>query len=164
MYEIFSWIILASLPTSTCWKLRRPAVPLNSPVMANFVFNVSGSVTCDHCPLGGQQLTNVFCGLGGTRCPDGYSCEISPIDAYAVCCPKPGRWRWSAQNINSGRSRRNQLEKEMSFTESWKIYIAYICYPDVLCKKISNIKICRLLSKVCFFVIVAFLVCEKSSY
>ena len=45
----------------------------------------------DHCPLGGQ-LSGHYCGLGGSRCPTNYYCEISPVDAYAVCCPKPGEF------------------------------------------------------------------------
>ena len=38
----------------------------------------------------GSPLGSFNCGRGGSRCPGGYYCEISPIDAYAVCCPTPG--------------------------------------------------------------------------
>ncbi|KAL4222734.1 hypothetical protein ACF0H5_018775 [Mactra antiquata] len=35
----------------------------------------------------GQPRSGLYCGLGGQPCPTNYYCEISPIDAYALCCP-----------------------------------------------------------------------------
>ncbi|XP_060599583.1 uncharacterized protein LOC132753158 [Ruditapes philippinarum] len=42
----------------------------------------------NYCPFG-QQEPGLFCGRGPTSqpCPTGTYCEISPVDAYAVCCP-----------------------------------------------------------------------------
>ncbi|XP_070190984.1 papilin-like isoform X1 [Littorina saxatilis] len=48
---------------------------------------------------GGNNRTGVFCGRGFNRldCPDGFACNISPTDRFAVCCrtstvvPKPGQ-------------------------------------------------------------------------
>ncbi|XP_076444542.1 papilin-like isoform X1 [Babylonia areolata] len=40
------------------------------------------------CPSG-SPLPSVFCGRGPNHqpCPEGYFCNISPVDRFAVCCP-----------------------------------------------------------------------------
>jgi hypothetical protein len=40
-----------------------------------------------YCPNNVTPLANVNCGRGGTRCPTGSTCNIDPLDRFAVCCP-----------------------------------------------------------------------------
>jgi hypothetical protein len=40
------------------------------------------------CPNGAMPLANTaHCGRGGSPCPTGYTCNIDPLDRFAVCCP-----------------------------------------------------------------------------
>ncbi|KAH3827850.1 uncharacterized protein LOC127880938 [Dreissena polymorpha] len=51
-----------------------------------FTILVLVSTCWGQCPTG-SPLKGHNCGRGGTACPHHYYCEISPVDAYAVCCP-----------------------------------------------------------------------------
>ncbi|KAL4222735.1 hypothetical protein ACF0H5_018776 [Mactra antiquata] len=35
----------------------------------------------------GWPVPNADCSLGGSVCPKYSYCEVSPVDAYALCCP-----------------------------------------------------------------------------
>jgi len=47
------------------------------------------AIKSDVCGNGKAPLAGYFCGRGPNRqdCPSSHHCVISPVDAYAVCCP-----------------------------------------------------------------------------
>jgi len=57
------------------------------------VLDDKGCPTCQcktsPCPDEKKPLDGYFCGRGPNRqdCPSSHHCVISPVDAYAVCCP-----------------------------------------------------------------------------
>lgn len=58
------------------------------------VFDDKGCPTCrckkSPCDDEATPLQGYFCGRGVNRrdCPSTHTCKISPVDAYAVCCPR----------------------------------------------------------------------------
>jgi len=71
-----------------------------SPVMCEIYCLYGFKINADGCPYcackmspcdnEAEPLANYFCGRGPNRkeCPENYRCTISPVDAYAVCCPQ----------------------------------------------------------------------------
>jgi hypothetical protein len=43
------------------------------------------AVPAPTCPTG-EPLKGAFCGRGGSPCPAGFTCNIDPLDRFAVCC------------------------------------------------------------------------------
>lgn len=62
---------------------------LSAIVAINALFIDAVAIKKDICGNGEAPLTGYFCGRGPNRrnCPSTHHCVISPVDAYAVCCP-----------------------------------------------------------------------------